>query len=257
MKHLASDWPLGLNTKRWRVSVAVFLFLLAIALAVDRPASVYAQSWPRWVIELAREVTGFGDSGWILIPTAALFVLTAPLALLVRWPLMRLVLKQFSSLYAFIFLGVGVPSLTSAILSRLIGRGRPVVFEQFGDLHFQMNLSDWTFESFPSGHTTTAFALAATIGFLSARWYVPMLVLAAAVGLSRLILGAHYPSDILAGAVIGLVGAFAVRRFFADRGWLFGRDSARAISMRPIASLTRYLSLKRREIAPGPRRNRP
>ncbi len=69
--------------------------------------------------------------------------------------------------------------------------------------------------SFPSGHTTTAFALAfwvflATRGTRYRLWGYTALVLAGLVGLSRVYRGVHYPSDVLAGALIGVLwGAVA------------------------------------------------
>ena len=69
--------------------------------------------------------------------------------------------------------------------------------------------------SFPSGHTATAFAAAVAVGALHPRLRVPLVVLAALVGLSRVYLGVHFWLDVLAGAalgtVIGLAAAAAVR----------------------------------------------
>lgn len=60
--------------------------------------------------------------------------------------------------------------------------------------------------SFPSGHTSTAFSLATSLSLQCPKWYViaPSFLYAGAVGYSRLYLGMHYPSDVAAGAVIGV-----------------------------------------------------
>jgi undecaprenyl-diphosphatase len=219
---------------------------LAIAVAFDRPLSAWAQSWPEAVRGALEQITPYGESDWILYPSAGLFVLTALVALFVRWKLMRTMLWQFAALYAFFFVGVGLPSLISTLVKRLIGRARPMHFDEVGTLRFNWNWLDWTYQSFPSGHATTAFALATVIGFISPRWFYPGLALAAVIGISRISMGVHYPSDVVAGAILGLLGAYLVRWIFAKRGWIFSIDPAGRIVTRPMSSLKRYLTLKRR-----------
>jgi membrane-associated phospholipid phosphatase len=48
-----------------------------------------------------------------------------------------------------------------------------------------------------------------------------MLALATLVAVSRIVIGAHYPTDVLGGVVLGTLGAYAVRNFFAERRWIF------------------------------------
>lgn len=59
--------------------------------------------------------------------------------------------------------------------------------------------------SFPSGHTTSAFSVATSLSLAYPKWYViaPSFAWAGTVGFSRMDLGVHYPSDVLAGAIIG------------------------------------------------------
>lgn len=66
--------------------------------------------------------------------------------------------------------------------------------------------------SMPSGHAETAFAVATSLGFLYRRWILPFLALAALTGVSRVYVGAHYPSDVIVGSVIGICGAIVAYR---------------------------------------------
>ena len=64
--------------------------------------------------------------------------------------------------------------------------------------------------SMPSGHTSTAFASATSLSLAYPKWYVvaPSFVWAGAIGYSRMHLGVHYPSDVLAGALVGSGSAY-------------------------------------------------
>lgn len=64
--------------------------------------------------------------------------------------------------------------------------------------------------SFPSGHTSLAFATATSLSIVYPKWYViaPSFVWAGAVGYSRMHLGVHYSSDVFAGAIIGSGSAY-------------------------------------------------
>jgi membrane-associated phospholipid phosphatase len=95
---------------------------------------------------------------------------------------------------------VGAAYCTSTSIKLAIGRGRPVV----EDLPHLMATP--TGLSFPSSHATSSFAAARAFGALIPG--APLQLAALAMGLSRLYLGVHYPSDVAAGAVLGtLIGS--------------------------------------------------
>ncbi|MCE9539434.1 MAG: phosphatase PAP2 family protein [Bacteroidetes bacterium] len=76
--------------------------------------------------------------------------------------------------------------------------------------------------SFPSGHTSDAFATATSLSLAFPQWYViaPSFVWACSVGYSRMDLGVHYPSDVLAGAAIGTGTSYLC---YKANKWLYER----------------------------------
>lgn len=92
------------------------------------------------------------------------------------------------------------------ILKNLVGRIRPYEFNEGVEI-LVARLSDF---SFPSGHTLASFEAATVLLIRDKRLGVPALVLAVAIAFSRLYLYVHYPTDVLAGIILGvLIGIFA------------------------------------------------
>jgi membrane-associated phospholipid phosphatase len=237
MVNLSKPWPFGLSRRNALPYVLGFAILIAVLYWLDRPLSVWGQGLPDGVRAFFFWVTQWGESDWILIPTLIAWLIAWLLSLVTRDNI-RLAAREFAAIAGFIFLGVGLPSLVATLLKRLIGRGRPEAWTTEAPLSFQpFNWSAWDYQSFPSGHATTAFSLAAVVAFLWPKAFWPAMAFAAAVALSRIVVGAHYPTDITAGAVLGLLGAYAVRGLFVSRGWLFASGDS-GTARRPFSAIT-------------------
>lgn len=102
--------------------------------------------------------------------------------------------------------------IITSVLKISIGRPRPFVTYPNDVTKYSTGGS----KSFPSGHTSTAFATATSISLQYPKWYIitPAYLWASSVGYSRMYLGVHYPSDVLAGAFVGASSAVAMHYTF-------------------------------------------
>jgi membrane-associated phospholipid phosphatase len=108
----------------------------------------------------------------------------------------------------------GVSTIVTYALKHAYDRQRP--FTTHPDL---VKLTSGGGSSFPSGHTSAAFSMATSIALDNKKWYiiVPAYTWAGLVGYSRIHLGVHYPSDVIAGAAVGFASAYVGRKI---NNWL-------------------------------------
>ena len=105
-----------------------------------------------------------------------------------------------------------INGVATTLLKTSIDRTRPFVTYP-DDIHKHSVAGS---KSYPSGHTSMAFAAATTISLQYPKWYViaPAFIYASGVGYSRMYLGVHYPTDVLAGAVLGAGSSFVTHYTF-------------------------------------------
>jgi membrane-associated phospholipid phosphatase len=132
---------------------------------------------------------------------------------------------------------ISVAGLTTAVLRGVAGRSRPYVVGDTSarDFHFGRGFDNHDLQSFPSGHATSAFALASTVTSESERWWphktwivAPLMYGAATLsGFGRMYNDRHWASDIVSGAAIGTFAGIKVVRYshghpsnFIDRFFL-------------------------------------
>lgn len=151
---------------------------------------------------LALAITALGDSGYM-------FAGSALVAALAWWKRRstgdrqrRAELAGLQERALRFFVVIAASGLAAQALKHLIGRARPKVDGLSAFTFHPFSMSN-AFASFPSGHTTSAFAAVTALGLMTSRGRRPLLALAVAIGLSRVVLRVHYPSDILGGAALG------------------------------------------------------
>jgi membrane-associated phospholipid phosphatase len=174
-----------------------------------------------------RILTDFGKDEYVLAVLAGLLVAVAIVSPALRG-IQRSLLLGLGTRLQFIFCAVAVPNLVTEVLKYSIGRGRPFVGGEANAFHFSHFAGNPAYYSFPSGHATTAFALAFAVSVVWPQARFAMAVYAIVIAATRLVLVAHHPSDVVAGALVGIVGAMFVRYWFAARrlGFAIQRDGS-------------------------------
>ena len=96
-------------------------------------------------------------------------------------------------------------SVITQATKRIVKRERP--FDKYSFIVKRISGGGY---SFPSGHTSAAFTTATSLSLLFPKWYVvvPAFLWAGSVGYARMYQGVHYPSDVLAGALVGAGSAW-------------------------------------------------
>ena len=165
----------------------------ATLLALRVPGAPTVPIGPKWLTEVARDFTALGG--------------VAVLTLLTTLATIHLLLRRQWLPALLVMLAAITGTLISNVLKDIFERPRPVLTA----------IADYGVGSFPSGHSTASAVVYLTLGFLLAKsahrfemkvFYVLVtILLSGLVGLSRLYLGVHYPTDVAAGWSIGTAWA--------------------------------------------------
>lgn len=195
--------------------IVYFLFFVVFSQAVC------AQNWE---VNTIRRINSW-DSGFVrnynkvVSKTAPYVAVGVPVAMAA----VALINDDQDLLKDAVYVGTSVAGAVAVTygMKYLFDRRRP--YEKYPDRIHPFSLEDSP--SFPSGHTSTAFALATSLSIRYPKWYViaPSALWACSVGVSRMNEGVHYPTDVLAGAALG--AGCAVANIYINRWlnrWLFG-----------------------------------
>ena len=203
----------------WILLATVVLVLVFIPF--DPRLSQRAQSLPEGVVGFNRMITDFGTFRWMLYSTGLFAILAYIGARFWTSSPYSGRVATAGRLFAYFFLTIGSASVFVHLLKFLIGRARPELFTDLGAYSLTPFTGDNLYESFPSGHSAAAGAFFGAFAMLVPRFRGLFLALALVIGVSRVIVGAHYPSDVAAGLLLGLWTAMLLAFLFARKDWLF------------------------------------
>lgn len=161
--------------------------------------------WCGFLDKLMPIITVLGEGGWFWIVLAVVLLISK---------------KYRKAGVSMAFALITMLILNDLILKNLFARPRPFNYEPFAALYenFTLLVSKPSSFSFPSGHTSSSFAAAAAVLFNKKyKLGIPALILAVLIGFSRNYLMVHYPTDVLFGALMGIVyaaiGTFLFAKF--------------------------------------------
>lgn len=194
-----------------RLFFITYLVLLAacfiIKICYTRQEVYFAVNsiYSTWADTIMPHITDLGDGVTILILSA-------------MWAL-------FSYRKAFLLISsYAVSSLIAQIVKHIVNAPRPKLFfeTQLSRIHFVKGVYMFTIQSFPSGHTVTAFSAAVVITYLLKNKNLGLLFLLVAilVGYSRMYLSEHFFEDVIAGSVIGVILTVCWLSFIDSKAFL-------------------------------------
>ena len=108
--------------------------------------------------------------------------------------------KENTKILIGVLIAITISDFVLSILKGSYFRPRP--YQALSGVNLPLGIDEAS--SFPSGHATRAFAVVALITIQKGKKYAPLLLLSAGVAVSRVIIGLHFPSDVLAGGFLGI-----------------------------------------------------
>tara|TARA_Y100001970_G_scaffold22886_1_gene26664 strand:+ start:4604 stop:5932 length:1329 start_codon:yes stop_codon:yes gene_type:complete len=148
-------------------------------------------------------ITKLGESLWYF-----LIIFFTYLFLFILYKCKKLSLKKylyFKNFCIYSFCYILIVGLITQVLKHIIGRPRPNYKELAGEYGFNFLTFDSELHSLPSGHTSTIISVAIIAGLLVPRLKVFFYFFASCIALSRVVVGAHYITDVFAGVLLAII----------------------------------------------------
>lgn len=219
-----------------RVAMGVFAATLAAFIWADPVFIEWAVSTNINKSGIFGMTTDIGKSDWILMSTGFVLLMLSFYSLRSLDASHQVYWHDIFLKFYFAFTAIGFSGLITIGFKNLIGRARPVFFENPDTWYSSPFTDTYLFASFPSGHSTTAAALAMVLYLLAPRLAALFVLMAVWVGVTRIGLGAHFPSDVIAGLSVGASFTWLYARTFAQKRLLFEFDGPYRLKLRNAAA---------------------
>ena len=203
------------------VALVAVALVIVTAVLVDARVMAWAHTLPGPVVRVFRWLTRFGNSDWLLIPSGIVAVLVA----LGDWRRVGRVHAaawwEIGTFAAVLFVVVAATGLTTDIIKPIVGRFRPDFVADGVFAFAPLSFGGYAHYSFPSGHATTMAAVVVMAAFLPGILTLPIAIAAALVAISRVMIGVHFPSDVVGGIFVGAGVGYLILRLMTEAGIVF------------------------------------
>ncbi|WP_343314412.1 lipid A 1-phosphatase LpxE [Brucella sp. BE17] len=218
-----SSWTLEMTAV-----LVVLPFIIPVLHLWDAEIVRAASQSNLFVMEILRAITDVIRTQVWLAVALVIWVATVFMLVLASQERLRDMLTRLHGWATLVLVSIVIGSIPLELGKLAVGRARPFLFDEVGSAAFSPFRGEYLYESFPSGHSMMAGIMMASLWIFLPRWRglsVPVCLLFC---VSRLAAGAHYPTDIVAGCVVGFIATLWVARFMATRNIIFSLNQDRA-----------------------------
>jgi membrane-associated phospholipid phosphatase len=199
----------GTTNTKIALSFAAVIIISAISYyQIDIPVAVFCKGIDVRVLNLFEWISTLGESTWYLLGAFGLFIYFQ------RFHPRPLYAKQA----LFVFASVAVSGVVALLIKLIFGRFRPIMFFTEGLYGFNFFNPSEDLNSFPSGHAATALSLAFALSLLFPRYRFPLFCFGLLVAVSRTVTTAHFLSDSVAGAWLGIATVCLLQQAIVRKG---------------------------------------
>ena len=197
-------------------AVCIYLLLgVIVFLFFDYSISKFFYNINSQTKSLFETLTHFGDSLYFFVPTILIWVVIKIIQNKNK------IILTISDISIFIFFNILFSGIAVQIFKHIVGRPRPPLFHSNNLSTIDIFNFDSRWHSFPSGHTATIFAFIFCLIFLFPKIKNILITIAVVIASTRVIVGAHYVSDIFGGALVAYITSILLREKFFQKSKLF------------------------------------
>jgi len=187
--------------------IAVFIYLI-LFFFFDKKVDIWIHNncSENWCFQLGTYISFLATGAYIRLAVAICFIL-----IIIIDPELKHV---FTRNLLFICICCSIAVVIGEGLKYFLARHRPVMLFEENKYGLSFFSSEWSQNSSPSGHSIRAFAILTALSLLYKRYSYILISIAVLIGASRVIVTAHYPSDVIFGAFIGAFTTFWTYNYF-------------------------------------------